>query len=380
MKKSLLFLCFGLLIACQEPTAPAIDATAAPQQIKNQSPQARFEAFVSKFPTVELPYTLSAIDDFPRMEDDFTKHFLEAQHSAEYGLNKEAFCLATFKVYNNLAVIYKWASRPAAEDATYFIELAVFTPYGAKKQSLILGQAQAANEQYKAGLNFSIDNNFTITTAHQETFYIGNRAYESFYKQSYQITQGGSIQAVKKAAAWERIPKDFTGTLVENYKRNPEQTTTTITDSPQQIQLTNQEAHFHQTTIYPVVATNGDELFAISSIEMEPIASDAATADAKFYVKSTLSFILLELNKLDIRTQEFIDQTTLPSIYEGIKTSCNCPPSPEANDNGILYLTALETAMDHGVSAFIQERNIQFKCLKNISGESNTIPNLVLPF
>ena len=380
MKKSLLFLCFGLLIACQEPTAPAIDATAAPQQIKNQSPQARFEAFISKFPTVELPYTLSAIDDFPRMEDNFTEHFLEAQNSAEYGLNKEAFCLATFKVHNNLAVIYKWASRPAAKDATYFIELAVFTPYGAKKQSLVLGQTQAANEQYKADLNFSIDNNFKLSTEHQETFYIDNRAYESFYKQSYQITQGGNIQAVKKAAAWERIPKDFTGALVENYKRHPEQTVTTIIESPEQIQLTNQEGHFSQTTIHPVVAANGDELFAVSSIEMEPIAEDASTDAAKFYVKSTLSFILLELNKLDIRTQEFVDKTTLSSIYEGIKTRCNCPPSPEADDKGILYLTALETAMDHGVVAFIKERNIQFNCLKSMNGESSAIPNLVIPF
>lgn len=369
--KQLLLLCTILLVSCQN--APY--QTENPGEVQDASTMDRFQRFVEQFPTVELPYTLTAIGNLPRVEDEFLEHILGAKNTAEFGLSLSANCIATFKVGNHIAVIYTVSERPITTGDELF-ELAIYTPYGAKKGGIVLGKNQKENKDYNEVLNFKIDNNFLITTEHSVRFW-GKDLMETFYTQQFKITEEGGVEQTKKATYWEKIPKQIAASFVEDFKRNPSGTDAQISTENNKIILEQNTGGYAKVVFGKIPSKGADSLIFVSSLQLEPY-SQTQTEISPFFVYSKLTILKSINDQFKIVTNDLIEAETWKEIYATIKEKCNCEPSPNVNENGMVSLTLLEEPMENGVYADLDDDNqIVLKCKEKGKAET-VIFNLII--
>jgi len=371
----ILFFCL-LVFSCETPdnNDKNITKTDQPTQVKEVSPTTRFNHFMEQFTTIELPYTLSTLNNFPRMEDEFIEHFLDAKDDPEYGLTKSANCIATFKVGHNLAVIYKWMQRPAPSNASDVFELAIYTPYGSKLSAIVLGENQNSHQEFSKNIDFDITNDFRVITKHSLDLEVEEEkkdgppslaAYHTFYTNHYKITEEGKIIPTKVAEPWEMIPNEFLMPFLESYKKSPKDADIKIVqENGKTIASTSVSPH-EQVICYPLPIPNGDTLLFVSSLAMDLI-EEAKEGDDRFYINSRIALLDLDKTNLKIVTNKMIDSVAWKAIYEAVKTDCECIPSPNVNQNGLVNLTTVGSITYNSVYADVNNENqIVFKCNKD---------------
>lgn len=358
MKNNTLLLLLFVLNSCQ-PTTNDIS------EVQNASSMNRFERYIAAFPSVELPYSLSSSNQFPTMDPEFVEHIMLVKNDAQIGLTKTVQCIATFKTGTHLAVLYKWSERPITPDNPTFYELSVYSPYGALRKSIILGQEQIENDAYQEHFNVRIEPNFLITTEHHVTHFLNTSdKYQSFYSNQFQITEDGQITTTKKAALWEKVPTEFTPSFVEGYKKNPtENPRIKMTIEGNKTILENPELGYAKAIFQPY-NYNGRPFFLVSSLEVEAYSQTQTTLDP-YYVNSRLTLLEWQENQFKIVTNKILDTAKWVDIYTIIKASCACEPAPNINDNGIIGLTSLEEVVSNAVYADLDTSGkLVLKCRK----------------
>jgi hypothetical protein len=382
----LLFFCL-LLFSCQNSPNDDKDTarTKQPTKVKEVSPTTRFNNFMEQFATIELPYTLSTLNNFPRMEDAFIEHFLDAENDSEYGLTKSAHCIATFKVGHNLAIIYKWMQRPAPGNASDIFELAIYTPYGSKLSAIVLGENQNSHQEFSKKISFDITNDFQIITKHNLDLEVEQEEkggppslipYHSFYTNHYKITEEGKITQTKAVEPWEMIPNEFLMPFLESYKKFPKNTVVKIVKENGKTILSSSETPNEQVIFYPLPMADGDTVLFVSSLALDLI-EDTKEAEDRFYINSRIALLDLDETRLRIVTNEIIDSSAWAAIYETIKTECDCIPSPNVNQNGLVNLTTVGSITYNSVYADVNSDNqIVFKCSTNGVAEDKVIYTL----
>lgn len=361
MKHLSIFL-FLLLIACQDSNSNKQDSkdnNNQQQVIKETSPKARFEQFVTQFPTLRLPSIVHTKHDFGRLNDVSIERVLGVKNDPNFGLEKSIHCIGTFKVHDFIAVLYQSTQRPNNEhDATY-LKLALYTPYGALKGEVILGKNQQT-EYFTEEITLHISANFTIRVEHNIDSYVSLNqqlnSYPSFYTTEYKLTPAGKIKLTKEAELWEKIPEDFVAPFVFEQKKTPASSTILIERSAEKTILKSDKKHYGQV----IVQSFSDSLIFVSSLEIEP----TQTSTDSFYVNSKVTLIQLHNNRLKIVSTQFIPLSAWPTIYAAIEKNCNCAPALAANENGIINLTLLEAPLQNAVFADfnLEKQTIEFVC------------------
>lgn len=369
------FFLFLLLVACQDPSPKKTetDKKQPTQVIQETSPRARFEQFLTQFPTLTLPYNSSGIHNLKRLDDGSIERILGVKKDPKFGLKQSIECIGTFKVEQLIAILYQSTERPNTEFSPTYSILRLYTPYGALKKELTLGKNQQT-ETFMENIKILISKDFKIQIEHYIDNYVAVgqelMTYLSFYVDAFQIN-GADIETTKSVALWEKIPEEFVAPFVFEHKKNPNPSRLSIQKTGPRTILRSNEKGFSQVIIQEIM----DSLIFVSSLEME----QTKTSIDSFYVNSKAAIIQLKDHHLTLLNTKIFPEFIGSTIYSEIQKNCNCIPAPESNSIDFINLTTLETPLQNAV--FIdfnaKESTLDFICNragKNMDSSFYSIP------